>query len=116
MVAPAGELLVLERALTGGGFSARIFAVDLSRATDISRFDKLRDRDDFLPARKQKLWERTGGFQNFEGIALGPELAGGARLVLLVSDGGGQRQPTLLPLRLTSTPTPPSEDSTAPAR
>jgi hypothetical protein len=115
MVAPAGELLVLERALTGGGFSARIFAVDLARATDISRFDKLRDRDDFLPARKQKLWERTGGFQNFEGIALGPELGSGGRLVLLVSDGGGQRQPTLLPLRLTPTPTPESETS-APAR
>ena len=102
MVAPGGELLVLERALTGGGFSARIFAVDLSRATDISAFDKLRNRDDFWPARKEKLWERAGGFQNFEGLALGPELPGGGHLVLLVSDGGGQRQPTLLALRLTA--------------
>ena len=108
MVAPAGELLVLERALTGGGFSARIFAVDLAQATDVSGIEKLRDRDDFRPARKTKLWERTGGFQNFEGIALGPELTSGGRLVLLVSDGGGQRQPTLLPLRLTTTPTNPA--------
>jgi hypothetical protein len=54
------------------------------------------------PARKQKLWERAGGFQNFEGMTLGPELPGGGRLVLLVSDGGGQRQPALLALRLTS--------------
>jgi len=102
MVAPGGELLVLERALTGGGFSARIFFAGLARATDIAGIEKLRDRDDFRPARKEKLWERTGGFQNFEGIALGPELASGGRLVLLISDGGGQRQPTLLPLRLTT--------------
>lgn len=104
MVAPGGELLVLERALTGGGFSARIFLADVARATDVSGLEKLRDRDDFRPARKEKLWERTGGFQNFEGIALGPELAEGARLVILVSDGGDQRQPTLFPLRLTTTP------------
>ena len=109
MVAPAGELLVLERALTGAGFSARIFFAGLARATDITDIEKLRDRDDFRPARKEKLWERTGGFQNFEGIALGPELAAGARLVLLVSDGGDQRLPTLLPLRLTTDTSKPSE-------
>jgi hypothetical protein len=108
MVAPGGELLVLERALTGGGFSARIFSVDLSKATDVSGFEKLRNRDDFWPARKELLWERTGGFQNFEGLALGPELASGGRLVLLVSDGGGQRQPTLLALRLSSSTKAPS--------
>lgn len=112
MVAPGGELLVLERALTGGGFSARIFAADVSRATDISAFEKLRSRDDFWPARKEKLWERAGGFQNFEGLALGPELPGGGRLVLLVSDGGGQRQPTLLALRLVPEP---RRQSSAPA-
>ena len=112
MVAPGGELLVLERALTGGGFSARIFFAGLARATDIAGIEKLRNRDDFRPVRKEKLWERTGGFQNFEGIALGPELADGARLVLLVSDGGGQRQPTLFPLRLTATP-PTAHSTTA---
>jgi hypothetical protein len=100
LVAPGGELLALERSFTGGGFSTRIFELDQSRATDVSGFEKLRNRDDFWPVRKTKLWERTGGFQNFEGFALGPELAIGGRLVLLVSDGGGQRQPTLLPLRL----------------
>jgi hypothetical protein len=100
LVAPGGELLALERALTGGGFSARIFELDRSRATDVSEFEKLRNRDDFWPVRKTKLWERTGGFQNFEGLALGPDLAIGGRLMLLVSDGGGQRPPTLLPLRL----------------
>ena len=49
---------------------------------------------------KQKVWERSGGFQNFEGLALGPELASGGRLVLLISDGGGHRTPHLLALRL----------------
>lgn len=106
MLAPGGELLVLERALTGGGFSARIFAVDFRGATDVTRVEKLRNPDHFKPVRKQRLWERAGGFQNFEGIALGPELPGGGRLVLLVSDGGGQRQPALLALRLASAAAP----------
>ena len=100
LVTPTGELLALERAFTGGGFSARIFEVDVSHATDVSGFEKLRNRDDFWPVRKTELWERKGGFQNFEGITLGPELPGGGRLVLLVSDGGGRRPPTLLALRL----------------
>ena len=103
LVAPGGELLSLERALTGGGFSARIFELDLRRATDVSGFEKLRNRNDFWPVRKTKLWERTSGFQNFEGLTLGPELAIGGRLVLLVSDGGDQRPPTLLALRLVPT-------------
>jgi len=114
MLAPAGELLVLERALTGAGFSARIFAVDFASATDISGYEKLQYREDFRPARKTKLWERTGG-QNFEGIALGPELTSGGHLVLLVSDGGGQRPPTLLPLRLTTPPSPTAAPAPAPA-
>jgi hypothetical protein len=109
LVAPGGELLALERALTGGGFSARIFELDLSRATDVSGFEKLRNRDDFWPVRKTKLWERTGGFQNFEGITLGPDLAIGGRLMLLVSDGGGRRQPALLPLRLVPSAAAPAD-------
>ncbi len=104
LLTPDDELLVLERALTGGGFSTRVFQVDLSKATDVTSFEKLRNRDDFRPVEKHKLWERTGGFQNFEGIALGPSLKGGGRLVLLVSDGGGRRPPALLALRLTRTP------------
>jgi hypothetical protein len=98
---PEGELLVLERALTGGGFSARLSQVDFSKATDISTFEKLRNREDFVPVEKVRLWERNGGFQNFEGMELGPTLPSGGRLVLLVSDGGGRRPPTLLALRLT---------------
>jgi hypothetical protein len=104
MIAPGGELLVLERALTGGGFSARIFEVMLDGASDVTGVEKLRNRDDLRAAKKKRLWERAGGFQNFEGIALGPELPSGGRLVLLVSDGGGQRQPSLLALRLTTRP------------
>jgi hypothetical protein len=101
LATPEGELLVLERALTGGGFTARVFQVDASRATDVASIEKLRNRDDVRAVQKQKLWERSGGFQNFEGIALGPSLASGGRLVLLISDGGGHRAPHLLALRLT---------------
>lgn len=104
LLTPDDELLVLERALTGGGFTARVFQVDLSEATDVTSFEKLRNRDDFRPVWKHKLWERSGGFQNFEGIAIGPSLKMGGRLVLLVSDGGGQRKPALLALRLMRTP------------
>jgi hypothetical protein len=100
LATPEGELLVLERALTGGGFTARIFQVDASQATNVSSIEKLRNRDDVRSVKKQKLWERSGGFQNFEGITLGPNLPGGERLVLLISDGGGHRAPHLLALRL----------------
>ncbi len=106
LAAPGGELLVLERALTGGGFSARVFRVAFENATDVSGIERLRNRDDFRTVRKVKLWERSGGFQNFEGLALGPELAIGGRLVLLVSDGNDQSQPALLPLRLIRRGTP----------
>jgi hypothetical protein len=99
-VAPNGQPLVLERALTGAGFSARIFAVDLAEASDTSEIDVLAEGEEVRPARKLVLWQRTGGFQNFEGLALGPELEGGGRLLLLVSDGGGRRSTTLLALRL----------------
>ena len=101
---PGPALLVLERSLTGGGFAARIFQVDFAGATDVSRAPALAELEHFQPVRKLKLWERSGGFQNFEGITLGPELASGGRLVLLVSDGGGRRPPTLLALRLVVTP------------
>ena len=104
---PGGALLVLERTLTGGGFAARIFQADFAEATDVTRAPALRELDGFQPVRKHKLWERNGGFQNFEGMTLGPELAGGGRLVLLVSDGGGQRPPTLLALRLVVVADPP---------
>jgi Esterase-like activity of phytase len=97
---PGGGLLVLERALTGAGFSSHIFAVDFAGATEISGIESLPGHDELRPVGKRLLWQRAGGFQNFEGIALGPELASGGRLVLLVSDGGGRAQPTLLALRL----------------
>jgi hypothetical protein len=95
-----GDLLVLERTLTGGGFSARIFQADFADATNVTRAPALRELDGVRPVGKRRLWERTGGFQNFEGMALGPELAGGGRLVVLVSDGGERRPPMLLALRL----------------
>jgi len=93
LATPEGELLVLERALAGVGFVARIFQVDLTPATDVTGFEKLRNRDDFRPVWKRPVFERRVGFQNFEGMALGPPIAGGGHLVLLVSDGGGHRSP-----------------------
>jgi hypothetical protein len=116
LATPEGELLVLERALVGTGFAARIFQADISSATDVTRFEKLRNRDDFQRVWKRPVWERRHGFQNFEGMALGPPLGGGGRLVLLVSDGGGHRSPQLLPLRMTRpSPAKPAPSPAAPA-
>jgi len=100
LVAPTGELLVLERSLTGAGFAAHVFQIDFAGATETSALPSLAVHHALRPVRKLPLFERSGGFQNFEGMALGPELARGGRLVLLVSDGGGRRPPYLLALRL----------------
>jgi hypothetical protein len=43
----------------------------------------------FVPAAKTLLWQRGFPFSNFEGMALGPPLAGGRRSLILVSDDGG---------------------------
>jgi hypothetical protein len=84
-------LLVLEREFGGSvipDFRSRIYAVDLRGATDVTRVPMLA-AGGFVPARKTLLWERGFPFTNFEGMALGPPLAGGRRSLLLVSDDGG---------------------------
>ncbi len=91
-------LLVLEREFGGSvipDFRSRLYAVDLSAATDVSDVRML-PAGGFVPARKALVWERSFPFTNFEGMALGPPLAGGRRSLLLVSDDGvgvgGQNQ------------------------
>ncbi len=43
----------------------------------------------FVPATKTLIWQRGFPFSNFEGMALGPPVAGGRRSLILVSDDGG---------------------------
>lgn len=109
-----GRLLVLERALAGdstgmAGFRIRVYLAELSGATDVSATefrDGLAGRTDWTPARKTLLWERRFGLpvSNFEGMALGPRLAGGDRSLLLIADNGGGTWQSIYALRLRGLP------------
>ena len=95
---PDGELLVLER-VVGLGLSVKIFRVDFSAATDTSKIGSLA-KEKVVPGRKKLVFERATGLNNFEGIALGPELAGGWRSLILIADSGGGTKHLLMPLRV----------------
>ncbi len=95
---PDGNLLVLER-VVGLGLSAKIFLVDFQGATDTTKIARL-DRAQFTPVRKTLLFERATGFNNFEGITLGPDLAGGWRSLLLIADSDGAPKHVLMALRI----------------
>lgn len=96
---PGGELLVLERSFSTALFRLRLYRVDFAGATDTTALGQL-DSDPFTPAAKTLLWEISGGLDNFEGLALGPELDAGDRSLLLVSDDGGGLPQSLYALRL----------------
>lgn len=87
---PTGDLLVMERALGASpfGFRIRIYQVDFSAATDVSALAALAG-ETYAPVGKTLLWEGHFPANNFEGIALGPPLAGGLHSLLLLSDDGG---------------------------
>jgi hypothetical protein len=95
---PGGELLVLERVLLTG-LLARIYLVDFTGATDTSKTAKLAGAD-ITPVKKRLLFERVTGSVNYEGIALGPELADGWRSLVLIADSGGEGKHPLMPLRI----------------
>ena len=101
---PDGELLVLERekdTRDGLGFRARIFAVDVSKAADISGLgagEVLKGSSDLVA--KSVLFDEDTGKSMYEGLCLGPELEDGAQLLMLVSDGDGEARETVMTLRL----------------
>lgn len=100
LVLPAGELLALERELGGflPRFRSRIYLVGLSGATDVSALPSLA-AGGFTPVSKTLLWQGMSGFNNFEGLTLGPALSDGSFGLVLVSDDGNgqldQRQTTM---------------------
>lgn len=91
----SGRLLVLERSACPGlpPFEARIYLCDTTAARDVSDVEKnLATHKDRLLT-KQLLWkEQTGS--NLEGLCLGPEMPGGSRSLLAISDNGGLGTPT----------------------
>jgi Esterase-like activity of phytase len=104
-----GRLLTLERSFAGdstgsANFRNRIYLVDVTDATDISRGELAAGLDGraYTPARKTLLWEVNSGFtnSNFEGMALGGRLANGDRLLLLIADNDTGRSEALYSLRL----------------
>lgn len=90
-VADERTLLVLEREMSRKhplvpSFLARLYAVSL-------------DQPDGT-VRKRLVWEENTSFANYEGICLGPVLKDGRRALVLVSDGGGKTDESLLVLSL----------------
>ena len=53
-----------------------------------------------IEPQKRLVWEENTMFANYEGICLGPELKNGTKTLVLVSDGGGSADESLLVLAL----------------
>jgi hypothetical protein len=96
---PNGELLVLERVAKMLGLSAGIFQVEFKGASDTSRIARL-EAANIKPVGKKLIFERATFTNNFEGIALGRELEGGWRSLILIADSGGDTTHYLMPLRI----------------
>ena len=96
---PSGALLALERVVTSIGLVAKIYQVDFAGATDTAGIQRLEGAV-FTPVKKKLLYERHTLATNYEGITLGPVLAGGWRSLLLIADSGGAKKHSLMPLRI----------------
>lgn len=85
-----GHLLTLERSLTLNGYTARLFQVVAGNATDTSRIATLGgELTTVTPLKKQLLLDLSTlpiPLDNLEGMTLGPRLADGSSLLVLVSD------------------------------
>ncbi|WP_439638097.1 esterase-like activity of phytase family protein [Spirulina sp.] len=85
-----GHLLTLERSLTLNGYTARLFQVVAGNATDTSRIATLGgELTTVTPLKKRLLLDLSTlpiPLDNLEGMTLGPRLADGSSLLVLVSD------------------------------
>lgn len=101
-VLPDGTLLSLEREFSWNVlpcFRCRVYQVFFSDATDVSARATLTDAD-IVPVARRRLWADDTVFSNYEGMCLGPQLADGSRVLLLVSDGGGHAGERLYSFKL----------------
>lgn len=86
-----GHLLSLERNYVAGqGNRVSLYTVNTQDATDIKGFENLQQLTEPLKPVKKQLVAHLNDFDitidNFEGLVLGPALADGGRLLLMVSD------------------------------
>jgi hypothetical protein len=102
---PVSGVLVLERSFAAGGFRTRIYSVDVAGATETSAIASFEETT-VTPVTKTLLYEAAGLLENFEGLALGPQLANGDFSLLLVSDDGGLFGRSVRALRLRLAPEP----------
>ncbi|WP_169977477.1 esterase-like activity of phytase family protein [Tautonia rosea] len=83
--------LALERSFsTGSGFSVRLYEVSSAGATNVLGADRLAGRADVVPVTKRLVLDlgTIEGFipTNLEGMAFGPDLEDGRKLVILMAD------------------------------
>lgn len=100
-----GRLLALERSFAFNGLlsslQTRIFEVDVTQANNVSSFASLKGQR-FTPASKRLL--HKGDLANLEGLCLGPQLAGGGRLLVGVADNNGLLANTMVTFELRGAP------------
>jgi hypothetical protein len=91
-----GYFLSLERTLKLSGFGAKIYQVINANATDTSRILSFANQTKSIqPLRKKLLLDLAEldiDLDNLEGMTLGPRLADGSQLLLLVSDDNFRKQ------------------------
>lgn len=99
-----GDLLVLEREtdkMRPARGRSRIYRVDRAGATEVSKRESLAS-DDFVPVRKHLLFDGLTRHAQYEGLALGPRLADGSQVVILVSDASDNGVEHFMSLKLSA--------------
>ena len=104
-----GSLLVMERVVIGAMLEVRLFLAEFTGATDATPLTGLSGAA-FTPAQKHLLFRQPDGLTNWEGLAAGPQLAGGSRSLILIADSGKGTTHAMLALRVRKdTPTKPKD-------
>ncbi len=86
---PSGRTLALERSFAfdiASPFRSRIYEIDLDSGTDVSVLEKGLIGQSYTPVTKRQVYQ--GNQTNMEGLALGPRLVGGARVLVGIVDDG----------------------------
>jgi len=91
-VTDSGSVLVLEREFSCKGSLL---------PSCLARLYEVRPNEGKSDLVKRLVWEEDTAFSNYEGICFGPTLKDGRQTLVLVSDGGGEAEETLLVLALT---------------